>query len=224
MKNAVSYLRTSGPSQIDGDGFPRQRDRIAKWSKVNRYKVVAEFTDEAVSGTNDMESRPGLATLRDRCESNGVKVVLVENCSRWARTLMMQEIILEQFRKIGLQVIEVEGGTDLTVDGDSDPTAKLIRQILGAVSEFDKAQIVLKLRAARERIRNTGKHCEGRKPFGWTPAEKSTLNYMQQMSRKPRGGQKLSFAQIADNLNQAGHSTRFGKPWKRGTVHAILSR
>jgi len=224
MKNAVSYLRVSGKSQIDGDGFPRQRDRIAKWAKSNRHKIVGEFLDEGISGTSELSDRPGLAALLDRIESNGVRIVLVENATRWARDLMVQEVILEQFRKQGVQVIEVEGGNDLTVDSATDPTAKLIRQILGAVSEFDKNVIVLKLRAARERKRRNGGRCEGRKPFGWTPAEKSTLNYMQQVARKPRGGQKLSFAQIADTLNQAGHSTRSGKPWKRGTVHAILSR
>jgi DNA invertase Pin-like site-specific DNA recombinase len=36
---------------------------------------------------------------------------------------------------------------------DDRPTAKLIRQILGAVAEFDKAMTVGKLRGARDRKR-----------------------------------------------------------------------
>ena len=224
MKTAVSYLRVSGKGQIDGDGFPRQRDRISKWAKTHKHQVVGEFCDEGISGTSELSDRPGLAALLDRIESNGVRIVLVENVNRWARELMVQEVILEQFRKLGVQVIEVEGGNDLTQDTSADPTAKFMRQILGAVAEFDKNVTVLKLRAARERKRRAGERCEGRKPFGSSPSEQKTLDVMRKLARKPKGGSRLSFGAIADRLNQEGHSTRSGKPWKRGTVHAILSR
>ena len=45
----------------------------------------------------------------------------------------------------------------------SQPTSKLIRQILGAVSEFDKAMVVAKLKGARERKRVIHRQ-EGRGP------------------------------------------------------------
>ena len=41
--------------------------------------------------------------------------------------------------------------------------AKLVRQVLGAISEFDKAMTVAKLRGARERKRRDVGKCEGRK-------------------------------------------------------------
>jgi hypothetical protein len=47
---------------------------------------------------------------------------------------------------------------------DHTPTSKLIRQILGAVSEFDKAMVVAKLKGARERKRTiVGNKVKGRK-------------------------------------------------------------
>jgi hypothetical protein len=39
----------------------------------------------------------------------------------------------------------------------------LVRQVLGAISEFDKAMTVAKLRGARERKRREAGKCEGRK-------------------------------------------------------------
>ncbi len=30
---AVSYLRVSGKGQVDGDGFPRQRETIARYAE-----------------------------------------------------------------------------------------------------------------------------------------------------------------------------------------------
>jgi hypothetical protein len=44
---------------------------------------------------------------------------------------------------------------------DATPTARLVRQVLGAISEFDKAMTVAKLRGARERKRRGTGKCEG---------------------------------------------------------------
>src|ERR1700759_3734291 len=44
------------------------------------------------------------------------------------------------------------------------PTARLVRQILGAVSEFEKAALVARLKGARDRRSAAlGRRCEGRR-------------------------------------------------------------
>src|ERR1700732_400637 len=109
---AVSYIRVSGRGQLRGDGFERQRISIARFAKANGYRLVDEFRDEGVSGTRELDDRPGLAALLDRVENNHVRVVLVENASRVARDLMVQEMVLTQFRKAGVSVIAADAGTD----------------------------------------------------------------------------------------------------------------
>lgn len=223
MDKAVAYLRVSGRGQVEGDGFPRQLETISRYAKANGLGLDSTYRDEGISGTSELADRPGLAALLDRIESNGVTVVLVENASRLARDLMIAEVILAQFRAQGVTVIEADGGNDLTVGGN-DPTGKLIRQILGAVSEFDKNVTVLKLRAARERKRREGGKCEGRKAFGSTVQEGDTLKRMKHLARKPRNSDRRSYGQIAEILNSEGCRTRTGKPWNRGTIFAILKR
>jgi DNA invertase Pin-like site-specific DNA recombinase len=100
----------------------------------------------------------------------------------------------------------------------------LIRQVLGAVAQFEKSVIVLKLRAARDRRRRREGRCEGRKPFGSRPGEAAVLDRMRELRRKPKGRPRLSVAAIADTLNREHRQTRTGKPWAPGTVHAILRR
>lgn len=222
---ALSYLRVSGKGQVKGDGYPRQREAITKLAKSQRFEVLEEFADGGVSGTKDLDDRPGLAALLDRIESNGVRTVLVENASRLARDLMVQEIILDQFRKLGVQVIEADGRNDLTAADESNPTGTLIRQVLGAVAQFEKSVMVLKLRAARQRIkRQTGRSCEGQKPYGTYPAEAAVVLRMRDLRRKPPKGRRLSYAQIAIQLNHEGLPTRKGGPWKPSAVQAILKR
>jgi DNA invertase Pin-like site-specific DNA recombinase len=45
------------------------------------------------------------------------------------------------------------------------PTAVLVRQVLGAIAQFEKASLVAKLKAARDRKRAAAGKCEGRKSW-----------------------------------------------------------
>lgn len=220
---AVSYLRCSGLGQADGDTWDRQTAAISKYAKSHGIAVVQEFRDAGVSGAKDLDSRPGLAALLDRIESNGVRVVLVENATRLARDLMVSEVILQQLTAVGCTVIAADSGTDLTADTD-DPTRRLIRQVLGAVAEFDRRVTVLKLRAARERIRGRGKRCEGRKPFGSRPGEQQALDRIRELYRKPHGHRRRSLQAICDVLNAEGVATRSGKPWHPQVLNRIVRR
>jgi DNA invertase Pin-like site-specific DNA recombinase len=222
-QKAVSYLRCSGLGQVGGDTWDRQLAAIQKYAKANRLDLVDEFRDAGVSGTKDLENRPGLAALLDRVESNGVKIVLVENATRLARDLMVSEVILQQLADAGCTVIAADSGTDLTADTD-DPTRRLIRQVLGAVAEFDRRVTVLKLRAARERIRRRGQRCEGRKPFGSRPGEQAAIERIRELHRKPVGRPRMSLHEICSVLNSEGIQTRTGTQWTRQVLHKILQR
>ena len=83
---------TSGPQARRNvgeskDTLKRQRAAITKFASKNRYRVIDEFYDAAVSGADAIEDRPGFAALLDRIESNGVRTVLVEDVSRFARQI-----------------------------------------------------------------------------------------------------------------------------------------
>jgi DNA invertase Pin-like site-specific DNA recombinase len=50
------------------------------------------YYDAAVSGADPIEGREGFARLLDRIEGNGVSTVIVEDASRFARDLVVQEL------------------------------------------------------------------------------------------------------------------------------------
>jgi DNA invertase Pin-like site-specific DNA recombinase len=219
VEHAVSYVRVSGKGQADGDGPERQRQAIARFAHGYRLQIVEEHSDLGVSGTKELAGRPGLASLIDRLESNGIRTVIVERADRLARDLMVQEVILNQFAKIGARILTADG-VDLT--SSDDPTRRLIRQVLGAVSEFEKNVLVLKLRAARERKRSRGERVEGVKPYGYQPAEKAVIDRMKRLRRKPAKGRRLPIAEIAAQLNAEGHRNRAGREWSVQMVHHVL--
>ena len=129
---------------------------------------------------------------------------------------------MDQFTRIGARVLTADGADLTTADGD--PTRILIRQVLGAVAQFEKSVIVLKLRAARERIRRREGRCEGRKPFGWRPNEIAGLDRIHELRRKPPGRARMSYAAIAERLNEEGVPTRQGGQWRASAVYAVLNR
>jgi DNA invertase Pin-like site-specific DNA recombinase len=220
---AFSYLRVSSKGQVDGDGFDRQRDKIQKWAKANGVQIVQEFVEAGVSGAKELEDRPALSALF--AALNGVRTVIVERADRLSRDLMAGEIILAEFRKAGVAVIEAEDGRNLSSEDPDNPTGTLIRQILAAVAQFDKAGIVSKLRKARERKRREDGRCEGQKPFGDRPGEPDTIARMRHLRRKPVGkAKRMSFAKIAATLQAEGYPTRTGKPWAASSVRDILGR
>lgn len=217
---AVSYLRCSSAARVEGDSFERQREAVERFAKAHRLELVGEFRDEGVSGTRELDDRPGLSALLSRLLSNGVRTVLVERADRLARDLIVGEVILRELRKAGVRVLDASNGQDLTSGEGDDPSRKLIRQVLGAVAEFEKSVLVLRMRAARDRrSRERGARIEGRKPFD--PPE--VVEAVRTLRRK-RKGERLSFEQVAAKLTELGHRTKYGKPWRAGTVYRVAQR
>ena len=101
---------------------------------------------------------------------------------------------------------------------DPSPTAELVRQILGAVSQFEKAGLVAKLRHARDARRATMGRCEGRKPV----PEAAVVEARRLARRSPKTGQRRSLRAIAAELARLGHLGPSGGPYHAGSVRHML--
>jgi DNA invertase Pin-like site-specific DNA recombinase len=213
MKKCFVYLRVSGQGQVGGDGFTRQLEACRKYAAARGMKIVKVFREEGVSGTKDLENRPTLQKLLIALHSNGTRTVIIERLDRLARDLMVQETIIGDFRRQGFELLST-AEPDLCSD---DPSRKLMRQIFGAIAEYDKAMLVMKLRGARLRQRAKTGFCEGRKPYGFHDGEKPILERMRTLR-----GSGMAVDTIADTFNAEGATTRSGGVWYGATVNKIL--
>jgi DNA invertase Pin-like site-specific DNA recombinase len=218
---AFAYLRVSGKSQIEGDGFTRQRASIHERCVESGYEIVQEFVEEGISGTSELDDRPALSDLFAALEDGDVHVVLIERSDRLSRDLVVGEVLLKRLRESGVKVIQAENGVDLTDEDPDNATGTLVRQILGVIAQFEKTSIVSKLRKARERKKRETGRCEGQKPFGTLPGEAATLQFMENLRE-----QGHTTRAIAEKLNHsfAACPTRNGRPWHFSSVAKILSR
>jgi DNA invertase Pin-like site-specific DNA recombinase len=214
MKKVHAYLRVSGRGQVDGDGFPRQLAAIKAYASANDIKIVRVFREEGVSGTTESADRPAWADLMTALHANGVNTILIEKLDRLARDLMVQETIIADLKRHGFDLISV-AEPDLMA---TDPTRILMRQLMGAVAQYDKAQIVAKLRGARMRKRAKAGRCEGRKPYGHYEGEQAIIDRMNELRATGMG-----FDRIAARLNEEGLKPRSGGRWHGLVVNRILT-
>jgi DNA invertase Pin-like site-specific DNA recombinase len=214
LKKAFGYIRVSGESQVEGDGPVRQRKAIEAYAKANGFRVVEWFVEEAVSGTVESKDRPAFSEMLVALLSNGVRTVLVEHLDRLARDVFVQEGTIKLFKEKSLELISVKQ-PDLCSD---DPNRVAMRQMMGVFAQLDRANIVLKLRAARQRSRAKNGRCEGRKPFGTREGESAVLARMKEIALT------MTYKQVADTLNAEGFKTRTGGQWFPGTVYNILRK
>lgn len=211
VTKAHGYVRVSGKGQIDGDGFARQEAAIRSYAKAHGIEVVSIYREEGVSGTTEV--RPALAEMLVSLERNGhgIKLVLIEKLDRLARDLMIQEAIVHDLKKGGFSLVSVMEGADLL---ENDASRKLIRQVFGAIAEYDKTMTVAKLRAARDRKRAATGSCEGRKAFtkeSLPEAVRTALVEVKRLRKVNPGQRRPSFAEVAQALNTLGHRTVQGK-------------
>ncbi len=216
---AFAYLRVSSRGQVDGDGFKRQADSVWSFCEREGHSLGGTFFDAGVTGT--VADRPGVLSLVEHVArfGGGSCCVVVEGADRLARDVMASEMILQQFRELGVVVLTASG-VDLTES--DDPSRNLVRQMLAAVAEYDKRALVAKLRAARERARAEKGRCEGAKPFGSFQHERKALDEI--LMLRSWG---WTYSQIAGHMNKLAQRDRDmlprrGGKWYKGVVHAIV--
>jgi DNA invertase Pin-like site-specific DNA recombinase len=218
---ALAYVRTSSAANVgtDKDSETRQRVAIEGFAKRTGYEVVDWFADPAVSGADAIEARPSFSTILARIAGNGVSTIIVETASRFARDLIVQETGYRLLRDQGITLIASDSPEAFL---DDTPTAVLIRQVLGAVSQFEKAMLVSKLKGARERkAKALGvKTIVGRKGLVETRPEVVALA-KQLRRRRPKGGQR-SFREVSAELERQGFVTRTGKPYAANAVARMV--
>jgi hypothetical protein len=109
---------------------------------------------------------------------------------------------------------------------NQDPTKRLLIGIVGLVSQWEREQLVEKLKIARKHIKDKFGRCEGRKGFADDPNRPEEKLILSRMIVLRDDGKKPD--QIAQILNSEGvptRGTKHGKsPWHPSTINKILAR
>lgn len=219
---AYGYVRVSGKGQVKGDGFRRQEEAIQAYAQDVGIQVVDIYQEEGVSGTTSEADRPAFQDMLEAILKNGVRTIIVEGLDRLAREYRIQETLLVYLASKGITLIAARTGEDVTEAILADPMRKALVQIQGVFAELEKNMLVKKLRSARERKREQDGKCEGRKSIKELDAD--LLKEIKRLRRVKPGQKRMSYAKIADRLNEDGHRTISGKNFTAANVQKICQR
>lgn len=148
-----------------------------------------------------------------RIAGNGVRTILVKSPDRFARDLAVQLAGHDYLKQLGVELVPTSAPDFFTTD---TPTAVLVRQVLGAISQFEKATLVAKLKAARDRKAAAGGHAFGR--YGYRVEAPEAVAAAREL--RARG---LSLRAISAALADRGLLTGGGKPYNATSVAKMLS-
>lgn len=219
---AVAYLRTSSSTNAgeDKDSHKRQRHEIEAFAKRAGFVIVDEFNDVAVSGEDDIGERPGFSAMLDRIEGNGVRVVIVEDATRFARRFLVQELGIVALASRGVAVWSARGEMNLSETDDEYKVA--MRQIAAVFAELEKQRLVRKLKVARDRKRTETGKCGGRKSYA--EANPTMVALAHRLHRYPVNGRRRSLRGVAAELAAQGYLSLSGKPFAAAAVARMIEQ
>ncbi len=228
----VGYVRVSSESQADGYGPEVQEQAIRKWAKTHSHRLTSIRSDIGVSGALPPEERPGMTealdVLRPPPKATGLVVARLD---RLARSLTVQEAILQMAWQSGASVFTADQGEVLADDPD-DPMRTAMRQMAGVFAQLDRALVVKRMADGRRAKAETGRHAVGDYPFGFMgkgtgkardaakdPNEQRAVRRIVELRRAG-----ASYRTIAEALDAEGLRPRRAARWSAMSVRNIAER
>jgi len=222
---ALGYVRVSTTDQAErGQGLNIQRRGIWEYCRAHRFVLLEILGDEGISGVSGLQGRPGLAEALSRIENHEATVLVLFRLDRLARDLLLQETVVERLRLGGGSVISV---SEPDVDSN-EPTRILIRQVLGALSQYEKTLLKPRMAAGRKLKAERGGYTGGIPRFGYSALRHEYVpleNEQKIVSRiRVERAEGATFQAIADGLNADGLTAKLGGRWYRGGVMRVVRR
>jgi len=140
-RKAVGYVRVSTDDQALGPDA--QRAALAAWAQRAGVDLVAVFEDRGVSGGAAIDRRPGLLAALDAVGEHGAGLLAVAKRDRLARDTMIAAMAERLAERAGARIVSAAGEGE----GD-DPASKLMRTMIDAFAEYERALIKARTRAA----------------------------------------------------------------------------
>ena len=115
--------------------------------------VVAEFNDEGISGAKGRDKRTGFDNIIKGAVKKDYDTILVWSVDRLGRSLQDLVSFLNEVHSVDCDLYIHQSGIDT-----STPTGKMMFQMCGVLSEFERGMIRERVVAGQKRAKNQGKH------------------------------------------------------------------
>jgi site-specific DNA recombinase len=221
---AIVYARVSTPAQSGEDHYsiPQQLQALREYCQGQEWKIVAEVADPGYSGASLV--RPGLDQVRDLVAAGGVDVVVAQDRDRFARKVVLNGLLEEEFQRHGCKTLA------LNDYGDESPEGLLMRGIQGQFAEYERLKIAERTRRGKAAKVRRGRILRTKKPpFGFDyndsgeglEVNEAEMGIVERLFRMAADG--LGPQAISTRLNAEGVSSPTGRAWSHPTIRQLLT-
>ena len=212
----IAYIRVSTDEQHNGP--EAQRADIGAWAAREGVLVASWHVDTGVSGAAPLDRRPALLAALSKLQ-RGSMLVAAKRC-RLARDVVAAATIERLASKAGARVSTADG-----VGAGDGPEAALMRTMVDAFAQYERAVIASRTRAALAVKAARGERVGG-VPFGYAATADARLvedEDEQAITRRIRSmaSDGMSQRAIVDVLNDERVPAR-GARWHRSSVRRVL--
>ncbi|MDA9823445.1 recombinase family protein [Paracoccaceae bacterium] len=148
MENVVIYSRVSTKDQ----NCANQIQFLQKIVDQNGWNLVDSYVDVGISGSKGRESRKEFDRLNKDMVRRKFNRILVWDISRLGRSLQHLVEFLNELNSIGCNLYIHQSGLDT-----STPNGKMMFQMIGVFSEFEREMISERVKLGLERVKSKGK-------------------------------------------------------------------
>jgi DNA invertase Pin-like site-specific DNA recombinase len=127
-------------STLNGQHPEMQLSELREYGARRGWQIVSEYVDEGVSGSR--ERRPQLDRLMADAHRRKFDLIAVWKIDRFGRSLRHLVNALADLDAYGIAFVSLRDNLDL-----STPSGRLMFQVIGAMSEFEKSLIQERVRA-----------------------------------------------------------------------------
>ncbi len=228
MRRAALYGRVSTELQEKEQTIDSQLAAITRYADERgfRHSPALTYSDEGYSGT--WLDRPALDELRDHAREGRFDVVVVLCPDRLARRYAYQVLLLEELKRLGVEVHFCERPIN------DSPDDQLLLQVQGAIAEYERAKMLDRCRRGRLHQARRGELAPPCTPYGYTyAARKYGGDGKIRIDDEEAAMVRQLFAWYAAEgatldgtlrkMNASPWKTRRGKStWNAGTVLGVL--
>jgi DNA invertase Pin-like site-specific DNA recombinase len=127
-------------STLNGQHPEMQLSELREYGARRGWEIISEYVDEGVSGSR--ERRPQLDRLMADAHRRKFDLIAVWKIDRFGRSLRHLVNALADLDAYGVAFVSLRDNLDL-----STPSGRLMFQVIGAMSEFEKSLIQERVRA-----------------------------------------------------------------------------